>query len=359
MTLGNVTFSNHSCALRGGTVPNVRDRLTHHDARQSRCAPCQRGVQMSVTDWPVLVTKTSWSQFGKAYPKFSVRLQRMFAPKHLCVWMSSFVAASTSFLVYATVTRDSAPKNPVASKNSQHMIELSRRSSTVVIEMSRVMTPPCKVFNFPSQDIAAKRRWTQPLCFGPDWWYFGGTVESHTMKRIITRLGVGYIPNQSKNNWLMILEKIGIRDKKQNPSKIQFLFQFLLPSVGWQFWHFLFHGKPEKKSPILAVIDRCEKRCGRTIVEIIPRKHRIFSCEKKKTQSAKSLIHPTIFVDGKSCCIYNHCSAYSTYSACIEGRGSKRFLTFQNHRCAGQLVGFWGIKDVDTWKSECLKIPFR
>ena len=122
-------------------------------------------------------------------PLRPVRLQGIFAPKHLWAWMSSmssFVAASTWSLVYATVTSDSVQKNPAASSvSASSMIELSRSSSTfrilrsigsrhgcfarsiafnsrtvAVIRMSRVMTPPCNVFNFTSQDIGAKGTWT-------------------------------------------------------------------------------------------------------------------------------------------------------------------------------------------------------
>ena len=70
---------------------------------------------------PSMLTKTSWLQFRKAYLEISVRLQGIFTPKNLCVWMrsmSSFVAASTSFLAYATVTSDSVQNNPAASSLS-------------------------------------------------------------------------------------------------------------------------------------------------------------------------------------------------------------------------------------------------
>ena len=48
-------------------------------------------------------------------------------------------------------------------------LSIAFNSRTVaVIGMSRVMTRPCKVFNFTSQDIAAKGRWTPRLFLGPD-----------------------------------------------------------------------------------------------------------------------------------------------------------------------------------------------
>ena len=133
-----------------------------------------------------IVTKTSWREFWKAASDILVKLEGMFTAKHPCVRMSCVVAASTSFLVYATVTRDSAPKNPAASRvSASSMLELSRSSSTLrtlrsigswqgcfsrsiafnsrtvaVITTSRAMTFPCKVFNWTSQDIATKGQLT-------------------------------------------------------------------------------------------------------------------------------------------------------------------------------------------------------
>ena len=129
-----------------------------------------------------IVSKTSWCEFWKAASEILVTLQGIFTPKHPCVWMSCLVEASTSFLAYVTVTRVSAPKRPAASSvSASSMIELSRSSSTLrtlrsigswqgcfsrskafnsrtvaVITTSRVMTPPCRVFNWTSQDMAAK-----------------------------------------------------------------------------------------------------------------------------------------------------------------------------------------------------------
>ena len=135
--------------------------------------------RMCVTDTGI-VTKTSWREFWKADEKTCVRLQGIFTPKHPCVWTSFFVAASTSFLVYATVTRGSAQTSPASSSDSaSSMIELSRSSSTLrtlrsmgswqgcfsrsiafnsrtvaVVRTSRVMTLPCKVVNLTSLDMA-------------------------------------------------------------------------------------------------------------------------------------------------------------------------------------------------------------
>ena len=135
--------------------------------------------RMWVTDSGI-VTKTSWREFWKADGEICFRLQGIFTPKHPCVWMSLFVAASTSFLVYATVTRGSAPMSPASSSDSaSFMIKLSRSSSTLRtlrsigswqgcfsrsiafnsrtvagVTTSRVMTLPCKVFNLTSQDMA-------------------------------------------------------------------------------------------------------------------------------------------------------------------------------------------------------------
>ena len=134
---------------------------------------------MWVTDSGI-VSKTSWREFSKAASKILVTLEGIVTAKHPGVRMSCLVSASTSFLVYVTVTRDSAPKSPAASSvSASSMIELSRSSSTLrtlrwigswqgcfsrsiafnsrtvaVITTSRVMTPPCKVFNWTSHDMA-------------------------------------------------------------------------------------------------------------------------------------------------------------------------------------------------------------
>ena len=154
-------------------------------------APCP----IRVTDSGI-VSKTSWRESWKAPLGILVTLEGIFTAKDPCVRMSCFVAASTSFLVYATVTRDSAPKSPAASSvSASSMIEVSRSSSTLrtlhsigswqgcfstsiafnsrtvaAIATSRVMTPPCKVFNWTLQDMAAKghltvRTWPKNYSF--------------------------------------------------------------------------------------------------------------------------------------------------------------------------------------------------
>ena len=148
--------------------------------------------------------------------------------------MSSFIAASTSFLVYATVTSDSAQKNPAASSvSASSMIELSRSSSTfrilrsigswhgcfarsiafnsqteAVIGMSRVMTLPCNVPNFTSQDIATKGRWTPGLFLGADLRFsFLHLVLWTPALWKESMHGRVYIPTYSNSKWLMTLEK--------------------------------------------------------------------------------------------------------------------------------------------------------
>ena len=138
---------------------------------------------MWVTDSGIM-SKPTWCDCWKAPLEMFVTLEGIFTSKHPCVWMSCFVVASTSFLVYVAVTRGSAPKNPaVSSVSASSMIELSRTKSTLrtlrsigswhffsrtiafnsrtvaVITTSRVMTSPCKVFNWTSQDMAAKDNW--------------------------------------------------------------------------------------------------------------------------------------------------------------------------------------------------------
>ena len=157
--------------------------------------PSKAACPMWVTDSGI-VSKTSRGEFWKAECEILVTLEGIFTAKHPSVWMSCLVAASTSFLVYVTVTRDSAPKSPAASSvSASSMIELSRSSSTLrtlrsigswqgwfsrsiafnsrtvaVITTLRVMTFPCKVFNWTSQDMAAKgqltvRTWPQHCSF--------------------------------------------------------------------------------------------------------------------------------------------------------------------------------------------------
>ena len=135
---------------------------------------------MWVTD-PAIVSKTSWCKFLKAALEMFVTLEGIFTPKYsACVHMSCCAAASTSFLVYTTVTRDSSLKNSGPSiVSASFMIELLRSSSTPRIlrsigswqgcflrsidfnsptvagmRTSRVMTLPSTVFNFISMDMA-------------------------------------------------------------------------------------------------------------------------------------------------------------------------------------------------------------
>ena len=146
-------------------------------------------MQFSKAESPIVLTdsgivsRTSCFEFWKAPLEMSVTLEGIATPKLPHVWMSCFVAASTSFVVYATLTWDSALKNPSElSVSVSSMIEVLRNSSTlrtlrllgsrqgcfsrsiafnsgtvVVMGSSRVMTPPCRVFNLTSQDMAAKR----------------------------------------------------------------------------------------------------------------------------------------------------------------------------------------------------------
>ena len=136
---------------------------------------------MSVTDSGI-VSKTNWSEFWKADPEILVTLEGIFSAKCPCTWVSSCSTASTSFLLYTTVTSDSALKNLAElSASASSMIELLCSSSTLrtlrsigswqgcfsrsidfnsrtvaVMGTSRVMTPPCNVLNFSSRDMAPK-----------------------------------------------------------------------------------------------------------------------------------------------------------------------------------------------------------
>ena len=138
---------------------------------------------MDVTDSGI-VTKTTCWQPQKASWQISVRSEGIFNSKNPCVWMPSFVAASTTFLVYVTVTGDSASNNPAsASVSASSMNEPSCSNTTLrslrsigssqgcfsrsidfnsrtvaVVWTSRVMTPPSKVFSLTSQDMAPSGR---------------------------------------------------------------------------------------------------------------------------------------------------------------------------------------------------------
>ena len=147
-------------------------------------------VQHSKAESPIVLTdsgivsRTSCCELLKAFLEMFVTLEGIVTPKLPRVWMSCFVAASTSFAVYATLSWDSALKNPPelsVSVSSMSMIAVLRTSSTwrtlrllgswqgcfsrsiafnsrtvAVMGRSRVMTPPCKVFTLTSQDMAAK-----------------------------------------------------------------------------------------------------------------------------------------------------------------------------------------------------------
>ena len=132
-----------------------------------------------------IVSKTSWREFWKAASEILVTLEGIFNATHPCVRMSCCAGASTSFLLYTTVTRDSSPKNLAEfSASASSMIELLCSSSTFrilrsigswqgcfsrsidfnsrtvsVVKTSRVMTPPCTVFNFNSNKMAPKDLW--------------------------------------------------------------------------------------------------------------------------------------------------------------------------------------------------------
>ena len=188
--------------------------------------------------------------------------------------MSSFVAASTSFLVYATVTSDSAQKNPaVSSVSASSMIEMSRSSSTfrilrsigsrhgccarsiafnsrtvAVIGRSRVMTPPCKVFNFTSQHIAAKGRWTPRLFLGADLrcFFAPGAADSHTMKGINTWGG-----SYSKLLKQQLADDSGKKSTKNKiHPKFSFLFQFMFHFLLVGDFGVFFIQRPQKRTKI-------------------------------------------------------------------------------------------------------------
>lgn len=138
---------------------------------------------MCVTDDSFMATETRWVQSWKACHEMFVQIEGMFKWKNSRVWMPSFVAASTSFRLQMAVVMALASSSPAAPNvwaSSTSMIELSRSSSTarslrsigssalgcfsrsmafnsrrvVSITTSTEMTPPCKVFNSSSRDMA-------------------------------------------------------------------------------------------------------------------------------------------------------------------------------------------------------------
>ena len=131
----------------------------------------------------VMVTETRFSHVANALQEIVVQSWGMVRWKNPHVWTSAPVAASTSFLLYTTVATSSASNNPVMTsswESSISMIESFWISSTLRIKRSigssppwcfsrrmvfnsprvvsnrtsRVMTPPCKVFNSSSRDMA-------------------------------------------------------------------------------------------------------------------------------------------------------------------------------------------------------------
>ena len=120
-----------------------------------------------------IVSRASWWELWKTALELFVALEGIFTAKLPDVGMSCFVAASTMLLVYATVTWDSALKNPAELRVSGSTLRTLRSigswqgcfsrsiafKSRIVVVMgrSRVMTPPCKVFNLTSQDMAASQ----------------------------------------------------------------------------------------------------------------------------------------------------------------------------------------------------------
>ena len=150
--------------------------------------PAKALSPMWVTDSEI-VSKTSCSEFWKADSEILVTLEGIFTAKYslACVYVSCCAAASTSFLLYTTVTRDTAPKNLAElSASASSRTELLCSSSTLrtlrsigswqgwfsrsidfnsrtvaVMRTSRVMTPPCTVFNLISRDMAPEGSLTE------------------------------------------------------------------------------------------------------------------------------------------------------------------------------------------------------
>ena len=196
---------------------------------------------------------------------------------------SFFVAASTSFLVYATVTSDSAQKNPAASSvSASSMMELSRSSSTfrilrsigswhgcfvrsiafnsrtvAMIGMSRVMTPPCNVFNFTSQDMAAKRKMDLATVFRRRFAFFlvctlWSGLPDYERNHYLARCN---IPKYSNSNWLTIPKRKSESESKKNHPKFSFLFQFMFHFFGfsWLLANFFCMEKNKKNNQTSAV----------------------------------------------------------------------------------------------------------
>ena len=136
---------------------------------------------MAVTESGI-ATVSIWLQSWKAPVGISVREDGMLTWRRPSAWIASFVAASTSFLWYITVTSDSACNSPAdssvwpssstnnpstrtltlriwpAMKSSQCFFSrsIAFNCSMVFAGMtSRVRTPPSKVFTFSWRGIVA------------------------------------------------------------------------------------------------------------------------------------------------------------------------------------------------------------
>ena len=139
---------------------------------------------MCVTDSGIVIQSSS-SELLKAPSPIFESSEGIFTPKYPCVWTSSSVAVSTSFLVYVTVTSASPSNNPAASSvlassmmhlspsnssalktfrsigSSQGCVAMSIvfNSRTVAVTgTSTVNTPPSKVFKLTSvHDMAGRK----------------------------------------------------------------------------------------------------------------------------------------------------------------------------------------------------------
>ena len=87
---------------------------------------------MCVTDSGIVI-QTSSSELLKAPSPIFESSEGIFTPKYPCVWTSSSVAVSTSFLVYVTVTSASPSNNPAASSVlASSMMHLSPSNSSAL-----------------------------------------------------------------------------------------------------------------------------------------------------------------------------------------------------------------------------------
>ena len=137
-------------------------------------------IPMALTESGI-ATVSTWLQSWKAPVGISVREEGMLTWRRPSAWIVSFVAASTSFLWYITVTSDSSFNSPADSTvwssstsnpsartftlrilrsmgSSQGFFSWSTafNSSMVLVGMtSTVRSPPSKVFIFTSRSMAA------------------------------------------------------------------------------------------------------------------------------------------------------------------------------------------------------------